>query len=150
MVPRLMLSDREKGIIVWRLHLRSSPQVVYSMLSTDEGRVGFWASKSVEKNGVVELVFPDGSKLRSRIIENRASSLFVIEYFGGSTATFELENDGRGGTDLTLRARNVKYYDEELPGWISVLLALKAATDFSVDLRNHDTERTWSKGYCDN
>ena len=64
--------------------------------------------------------------------------------------TFELENDRRGGTDLTLTARKVKYYDEELPGWISVLLALKAATDFSIDIRNHDVNRTWDQGYCDN
>jgi hypothetical protein len=35
-------------------------------------------------------------------------------------------------------------------GWVSVLLALKAAVDFGVDLRNHDPERTWSTGFVDN
>jgi hypothetical protein len=35
-------------------------------------------------------------------------------------------------------------------GWVSVLLALKAAADFGVDLRNHDAARTWAQGYCDN
>jgi hypothetical protein len=33
---------------------------------------------------------------------------------------------------------------------VSVLLALKAAVDFSVDLRNHDAGRTWCSGYVDN
>jgi len=64
--------------------------------------------------------------------------------------TFELENDQRDGTDLTITAKKVKSYDEELSGWISVLLALKAATDFSIDIRNHDVNRTWDQGYCDN
>ncbi len=145
-----MLSSPEKRLVVWRLHLRSSPQIVHKMLSTDEGRAKFWASASTEKNGTVELVFPDGSKLSSRIIENRSPSSFAIEYFGGSLVKFELETDRRGESDLTLTARNVKDYDEELPGWVSVLLALKAATDFSVDIRNHDSERTWNQGYCDN
>ena len=55
----------------------------------------------------------------------------------------------RGGTDLTLRAEAVGS-DEEWPGWVSVLLALKAAADYNVDIRNHDIKRTWDQGYCDN
>jgi hypothetical protein len=35
-------------------------------------------------------------------------------------------------------------------GWISVLLLLKAAVDFGVDMRNHDPKRTWDHTYCDN
>ncbi len=31
---------------------------------------------------------------------------------------------------------------EVIAGWVSVLMALKAAVDFSVDLRNHDPVRT--------
>src|SRR5712692_5645332 len=126
-----MLSNRKKRLIVWRLHLKSTPDIAYKMLSTDEGRAKFWASKSTEKNGIVEFTFPDDLKLSSKIIETKPSSRFTVEYFGGGIVTFELENDRRGGTDLTLTARKVKYYDEELPGWISVLLALKAETDFS-------------------
>jgi predicted nucleic acid-binding Zn ribbon protein len=33
---------------------------------------------------------------------------------------------------------------------VSVLMALKAAVDFSVDLRNHDPDRTWDHGYVEN
>ena len=35
-------------------------------------------------------------------------------------------------------------------GWVSVLLALKAAVDFGVDLRNHDPQRSWEHGYAEN
>jgi hypothetical protein len=43
-----------------------------------------------------------------------------------------------------------EWHAEVNAGWVSVLMALKAAADFRVDLRNHDTRRTWSQGYCDN
>ena len=51
---------------------------------------------------------------------------------------------GRGGTDLTLTETGVpsEWRKENLAGWVSVLLALKAAVDHGVDLRVHDTSRT--------
>jgi hypothetical protein len=39
---------------------------------------------------------------------------------------------------------------ETQAGWVSVLLALKGAVDYGVDLRNHDNSRTWRKGFVDN
>jgi hypothetical protein len=60
----------------------------------------------------------------------------------------ELQPDGARGTDLTLVADGDDA--ETRAGWVSVLLALKAASDFGVDVRNHDARRTWSQGYCDN
>ena len=63
---------------------------------------------------------------------------------------FELKHDGKGGTDLSLSATKVKYLIVELPGWVPVLMALKGAVDFDVDLRNHDRNRTWEEGYVDN
>ena len=63
-----------------------------------------------------------------------------------------LEDDGAGGTDLTLTDEGVPEADhaEVLAGWVSVLMALKAAVDFGVDLRNHDPARSWDQGYADN
>jgi hypothetical protein len=29
-------------------------------------------------------------------------------------------------------------------------MSLKAAADHEVDLRNHDADRSWDRGYCDN
>lgn len=65
---------------------------------------------------------------------------------------FELEEDARGGTDLTLTETGVpaRWREQNVAGWVSVLMALKAAVDFDVDLRNHDYRRTWDQGFADN
>ncbi len=141
--------DERKEEVTWRLHLKSAPVVVHSMFATDEGRERFWAEKSVENNRSIHFQFIDGLTLTCRILENNPPKRFVFEYFGGSIVSIDLMDDGSGGTDLTLSARGVKYA-EEWPGWVSVLLALKAATDYKVDIRNHDSKRTWDQGYCDN
>ena len=64
---------------------------------------------------------------------------------------FDLVSDGEGGTDLTMTesAVPVGHYAIHVPGWIPVLLALKAAVDFSGDLRNLDEHRSWEAGYVD-
>lgn len=51
---------------------------------------------------------------------------------------------------LILVASEVERFLVEMALGVSVLLALKAAADFGVDLRNHDRERTWRKGYAHN
>jgi hypothetical protein len=52
-----------------------------------------------------------------------------------------------------------RFWDEGVPapdraeviaGWVSVLMALKAAADHGVDLFNHDPRRTWTGGFADN
>jgi hypothetical protein len=67
-------------------------------------------------------------------------------------ATFTLSDGGQGGTDLTLTDTGVPAQDraEVTTGWVSVLLALKAAADFGADLRNHDPARSWEQGYVEN
>jgi len=59
---------------------------------------------------------------------------------------------GRGGTDLSLIDVGApsEYRTEVIAGWVSVLMALKAAIDFGVDLRAHDDDRNWDSGYVDN
>ena len=130
----------------WRVHLASSPEAVYELLTTDEGRAQFWAESAVEREGTIEFEFPNGVRSRGVVLGADPPRSFSVEYFG-SAATFELEPDGDGGTDLTLTGAGDA---EVLAGWVSVLLTLKAAADFGVDLRNHDAGRTWSQGYCDN
>jgi hypothetical protein len=75
-----------------------------------------------------------------------------VLYYGDSIAAFELEEDSQGGTDLTLTDSGVpaRHRIEVIAGWVSVLMALKAAVDFGVDLRSHDTERLWDNGYVEN
>ncbi len=143
------LPPRGSKSVRWLVHLRSRPESVFDMLATDAGRERFWAEDSRERDEIIHFTFPDRLTLDAEIIEKKPPERFVLEYFG-SIVTFDLKGDGRNGTDLTLSANNVKHFEEELPGWVSVLLALKAAVDFSVDLRNHDPSKTWNQGYADN
>jgi uncharacterized protein YndB with AHSA1/START domain len=138
--------------ITWRLHLRSAPAAVYELLATDAGRARFWAESAVERGGTIEFIFPGGQRWRGAILERQAPRRFAVVYYGGSTTTFELADDGAGGTELTLTDAGVPQTDrmEVVAGWVSVLMALKAAADFGVDLRNHDSERSWEQGYVEN
>jgi uncharacterized protein YndB with AHSA1/START domain len=142
----------DPAVITWRLHLRSTPATVYHMLASDEGRARFWAEQAVEHDGAIDFVFPDGRRWRGTILVREPARRFSVVYFGGSTATFTLTDAGAGGADLTLTDAGVPSADrsEVAAGWVSVLLALKAAVDFGVDLRNHEPARTWEQGYVEN
>ena len=138
--------------ITWRLHLTSPPSHVHAVLATDFGRRQFWAERSEEHDGEIAWVFPGGETWRGRILENDPGRRFAVEYFGGSVATFNLADDGQGGTDLTLTDAEIPadHRMEVIAGWVSVLMALKAVVDHGVDLRNHDPTRTWNQGFVDN
>jgi uncharacterized protein YndB with AHSA1/START domain len=141
----------ERRSIVWRIHLRSSPEEVFRILSTPEGRTRFWSVSSEEEDETIRFVFSNGQRLDSRVLERSAPHRFTLTYFGGSRASFELRSDGEGGTDLTLAEVGVppQEYEENLAGWVTVLLVLKAAVDFGADLRNHTESRTWEERYVD-
>jgi uncharacterized protein YndB with AHSA1/START domain len=137
-------------VIRWRIHLYASPETVWKLLATDDGRARFWAESAVERDGTIEFVFPNAERHSGRVVEAEPSRVYSVEYFG-SPARFDLEPDGAQGTELTLVHEVPDTSRAEVnAGWVSVLMALKAAADHSVDLRNHDAGRTWSQGYCDN
>ena len=144
--------EGEPSVIRWRLHLRAAPVAVYRLLAEDEGRARFWAESAVERDGEIDWRFPDGLTLTSQMVTKGPPHAFVVEYFGGSIARFDLADDGAGGTDLTVTDSAPPSSDrvETYAGWISVLLALKGAADFGVDLRNHDPRRAWEQGFVDN
>ena len=147
-----MIFQSDPEIIRWKLHLNSSPQSVYQIISTNEGRAGFWAESAVEQDGIIHFVFPNQAEWKGKILEQDTPSKFKVEYYGGSITTFELESDGVDRTDLTLTDQGVLQEDrtEVIAGWVSVLMALKASVDFGVDLRTHDPKRTWDEGYAEN
>lgn len=146
-----MAFQSEPGTIRWRLHFASAREVVFAALATGEGRARYWAEAAPERGGVITFHFVDYEPYAGRVLRCEPPSAFAVDYFGSRTE-FTLEDDGAGGTDLTLVATNV---DETMrvemtAGWVSVLLAMKAAVDHGVDLRNHDPRRTWNRGYADN
>jgi uncharacterized protein YndB with AHSA1/START domain len=147
-----MTFQEDLNIIRWKLHLKSPPEVVYQILSTDRGRASFWAESAVEQDKTIDFVFPNQAEWKGRILERAQPRKFVVEYYGGSITTFELSSDDSGGTELTLTDQGISEAErvEVIAGWVSVLMALKASVDFGIDLRNHDPKRTWDQDYVEN
>lgn len=141
----------EPGVIRWRMHFASPPARVYDALATDPGRAAYWAEAAPEVDGVVTFHILNYAPWAGRILKRVVPSLFAVEYFG-TVVEFSLASDGAGGTDLSLVASQVdaSIHWEMVAGWVSVLMAMKAAVDHGVDLRNHDPARSWSDGYADN
>lgn len=137
-------------LIEWRIHLASPPERVYRTIATDEGRASFWAESAREIDGVVRFEFINGVTYAGRILEQDPPRRWSVDYFQ-SIATFLLESDGSDGTDLTLINVGVADGDraQVTAGWLNVLLPLKAAVDFGIDLHNHDPSRSWDQGYAD-
>lgn len=139
------------GTIRWRIHLRSAPAAVYDLLATDAGRQRFWARRSVERGDALRLEFANGQAVDCTLLERAPAQRFVLTYFAGSRVSFALAPDGAGGTDLELVERGVPEDErlDNLAGWVSVLLVLKAAADFGFDLRNDDAAKRWEDDYVD-
>ena len=142
----------DPNMIRWRLHLRSPIAKVYEALSTDVGRARFWAESAIEHNGVIHFVFPNNVTWDARILQADPPHHYAVRYYGNSVATFVLEEDDQGGTDLTLTDTGIPPEDrtEVIAGWVSVLMTLKSVVDFGVDLRAHDPDRHWGDGYVEN
>lgn len=139
-----------KGLAIdWRVRFASPPEAVWQAWTTDAGRERFWAETSSGGGAGFELSFLNGEALRVEIMEERSLRLLVFRYFGGSTVTIDLMPDGSGGRDLRLREEGAAEPLANRSGWVSVLLACKAAVDFGIDLRSHDPARSWDEGYVD-
>ncbi len=146
-----MSFQSELNTIRWKMHFESPRETVYAALTTDAGRASYWAESAPEINERITFHILNYEAFSGRVLSKRQPSLFALEYFG-TVVEFSLEDDGRGGTDLSLVSKQV---DESIrmemaAGWVSVLMAMKAAVDHGVDLRNHDASRSWKDGYADN
>lgn len=141
----------ERGTIRWKVHFRSSPETVFDALATDAGRARFWAEAAPEVDGVITFHILNYEPFSGRILLRREPEIFKLEYYG-TVVEFSLSGDGRGGTDLSLLATEVdeSIRMEMVAGWVSVLMAMKAAVDHNIDLRNHDELRAWGTGFLDN
>ena len=145
-----MRGDRAGGPIRWRLHIPVPPEDVFEALDSGEGRASFWAESASEVDGHIEFQFINGEACRSKVLERRRPRVFTIDYMGGP-ARFELNGDGKGGTDLLLTHEGAgpEEWSEVHAGWLNVLFPLKAWVTHRIDLRNHDPERSWDLGYAD-
>lgn len=146
-----MSFQSKEGVIRWKMHFNSHIEKVFAALATDEGRASYWAESAPEENGEITFHILNYQPSAGRILKKEAPSLFALEYFG-TRVEFTLQDDGNGGTDLLLIATEVNesIRMEMVAGWVSVLMAMKAAVDHGVDLRNHDESRAWGNGYADN
>ena len=146
-----MSFQAETSIIRWNMHFVSPRNKVFSALSTGEGRARYWAESAPEVDGEITFRILGYEPFSGRVLKKKAPSLFALEYFG-TIVEFSLRDDGKGGTDLSLVATQVDeaIRMEMVAGWVSVLMAMKAAVDHGVDLRNHDETRAWGNGYADN
>ena len=147
-----MAFQPDPNVIRWRVSLKSPIDKVYNTLATDEGRASFWAESAAAQDGVIHFVFPNGATWDGEILEQAPPHRIVVRYYGGSVSAFDLEEDGQGGTLLTLTDTGVPDDDrvEVIAGWVSVLMALKAAVDFGVELRAHHPDRQWDNGFVEN
>ncbi len=143
-------SQVQKPILL-RVQLASSQNTVYRALSTAAGRALFWADSADEIDGVVHFRFSNGMTHQGKILAQEAPKYFALEYFGGSRVEFRLEPWEGGGTLLTVIETGVPedWYAEQRAGWVTVLLTLKGALDFNIDLRNPDPEHEWMNGFVD-
>ena len=138
--------------IRWRVHLASPPDRVVSFLSEPTLIARFWSESAVPDGDGIQLVFPDLSRLRVEIHVDARRRHLTFNYFGGSRVEVRCESDGSSGTDVQLSEVGIPEGDwlANYSGWVGILLGLKAAVDFGIDLRNHDSSRTWAQGYVDN
>ena len=136
--------------IVWRLSLHRSPEEVFELLDTDEGRERFWANSSRSTPSGFELTFPGGLEEHVEVLERKPPTRMAIRYFG-SRAEFDLARRDEGGCLFEVRCKcdDEAAWTDFYAGWVSWLLVFKAAADFDVDLRNGADDRTWAQRYVD-
>ena len=137
--------------IRWRILLPLPIAKAFDLISSDAGRMRFWCEHSETRDNVITLRFPDGEQLRCPILVNEPPRQFVLRYFNQSRLSFHLTALDAQQCELLLEETELDAATRALneAGWVSVLLALKAAT-LGVDLRNHDQQRSWAQGFVDN
>ncbi|MBN8285087.1 hypothetical protein [Zoogloea sp.] len=115
------------------------------------GRAAYWAESAPEVDGVITFHMLNYEPFAGRILKRVEPSMFTVEYFG-TAVEFSFFGDVTGGTGLSLVASLVDelFRWKMAAGWVSVLMAMKAAGDHGVDRRNHDPSSSRSDSYADN
>jgi uncharacterized protein YndB with AHSA1/START domain len=132
------------------MHIPVPQERVFAAFDSDEGRASFWAESAIETGGHIDFRFINGYVCRSKVLERQRPRVWSIDYMGGPVR-IALSADGTGGTDLLLIQEGIEHdeWNEVHAGWLNVLFPLKAWLVHGVDLRNHDSTRSWEDGYAD-
>jgi hypothetical protein len=120
-------------IITWKIHLRSAPEAVYRMLATKEGRSRFWADAAEEEQGVIHFRFSNGQQLEAPRAGEDAPGTLSAELLRRQRRDLRAAGgrEGRYGPHAERTRCPTQEYEQNRAGWVSVLLMLKAAVDFS-------------------
>ena len=65
--------------LLWKPYLSDNPYTVHQMLTTDEGRVRFWAESATETEDHIVFRFPNGQTWRAMVLDNQPPSGFILE-----------------------------------------------------------------------
>ncbi len=135
----------------WRVNLSAPRELVFDLLTPDLETDPYRASSAGQFDSENGWIAPEGAHLKDATLDLLPPRRIVARYAGGGVATLDLTDDGRGGTDLRLTDIGQQAEDrtELVAGWVSVLLALKASVDFSLDLRDHDHRTFWTGAYVE-
>lgn len=135
----------------WRVHLSAPRELVFALLTPEDEPSLYLASTADQLDDEGGWIAPEGAHLKDATLELLPPRRLTARYAGGGVATLDLTDDGRGGTDLRLTDAGQPAEDrtELVAGWVSVLLALKASVDFSLDLRDHDHRTFWTGAYVE-
>ena len=141
--------DLDTPPIVWRLHLSSAVERVYSAWADTAQHPRFWCERSEATATGFRLEFIDGTVEACELLESEPNRRLLFRYFGCPVEITLAAAEG--GTDLTLRTTGATgdEWADVHAGWLNVLLPFKAFVDHGIDLRNHDPRRTWREGVVD-
>ena len=143
------MSDRSLKTVSWRILCPADIEDVFDLLATDSGRCRFWCETSRTNGRNVIMTFPNGEESEVELISVERPSSIAMLYFGARTR-FELSHiDGGCVVKLEAEVPQIEF-DEVNAGWVSVLMNLKAAAGFGIDLRNHNARFCWANGFADN
>lgn len=136
--------------ILWRVFIAKPTAQVFAYLTHDALRQQYWCELSVQDGPNIAMHFSNRQKTMAQVQGVAAPKVFDLRYFD-SDVSFRLEATAVG-TILTVENTGVAVDEWQAvqSGWVSVLLALKAACQFGIDLRNHDPARSWDQGFVDN
>lgn len=137
-------------VVNWQVYIKARKSEVYKYLTEDNLRERFWVEKSETNGHNVVFQFPNGVTTVCNFLSQTPDTQVKLTYFD-TLVEFDLQ-ELESGTVLKLSNTGISDtdYEEILAGWVSVLLSLKAAVQFNVDIRNHDARRCWDQRFVEN